>query len=446
MNYPQALDYLLTFADFERSGRFADRADVNPMQSLLAALGDPHWGRLTVHIAGSKGKGSSAAMIESILRQAGVRTGLYTSPHLHSYCERIRIDGRPIKESAFAHLAGLVRGAQKSVELQSGRELVTFDLLTALGFLAFRQNEVQVQIIEVGLGGRLDSTNVFAKKEVSVITPLSLEHTAILGNTIRAIAREKAGIITKNCTVVLARQDYAGAEAVIRKTTAVQGSLLLDVARDYPLQHIASSLRGQRLLMRTPAGRNLKINLSLLGQHQAENAATAVAAVEALPLRISDEAITRGLGSVRWPGRFEVVRTKPVVVLDGAHNRDSARRLRETIAELLPGQKVIFIVATSADKDVKGIATELLMLKPGIIVTESSHQRAMPSQQLAGVFERFGHAPQVANSIPQALESALAASKEKTVICLVGSFFAVAEGREYLSGRKSNMKVLEGRA
>ena len=193
MNYRQALDYLLSFADFERSGRFQDRPDVRPLLSLLRRLGDPHLGRCTVHIAGSKGKGSVAAMVESILRAAKLRTGLFTSPHLHSYTERIRIDGEPLEEDDWARMTRVLREAMEAGSpAPDGRSLVTFDLLTALAFLAFRERGVDCQVLEVGLGGRVDSTNVFEAKEVCAVTAIGLEHTEVLGDTVEEIAAEKA--------------------------------------------------------------------------------------------------------------------------------------------------------------------------------------------------------------------------------------------------------------
>src|SRR5581483_3817731 len=234
MQYDDAIAYLLQFADFERSGRFAERPDLAPMLDLLARLGDPQLGRPTVHIAGSKGKGSTAAMTESILRAAGYRTGLCSSPHLHSYCERIRIDGRPIAESEFAALVDAIRPAVKAVnQREDGRRLITFDLLTAMGFLAFREHAVDVQVVEVGLGGRLDSTNVFQATDVCVITPLSLEHTPILGDTVEAIATEKAGITRPGSRVVMAVQAYPEAAEVVRAAAARAGASLQEVEQAY---------------------------------------------------------------------------------------------------------------------------------------------------------------------------------------------------------------------
>ncbi|GAG16378.1 unnamed protein product, partial [marine sediment metagenome] len=224
MNYRQSIDYLLSFADFERSGRFQDRPDVEPVLSLLRRLGDPHMGRRTVHVAGSKGKGSVAAMVESILRAANLRTGLFTSPHLHSYTERIRIDGRPLAEDEWARLTADLRDAVEAEgPLPGGRSLVTFDLLTALAFLAFREHAVDCQVLEVGLGGRVDSTNVFEAKEVCAVTAVGLEHTDVLGDTVEEIAAEKAGVIRPGSTVVIGPQPQAAAREVIARSAGDAG-------------------------------------------------------------------------------------------------------------------------------------------------------------------------------------------------------------------------------
>ena len=255
MDYPAAIDYILSFADFERTGRFTSRPDLGPVSSLLARLGDPHLGRTTVHLAGSKGKGSVAAMVESVLRQAGLQTGLFTSPHLHSFCERIRIDGRPIAEAEFARFSELLRpAAEAEREAAPGRRLVTFDLLTALAFLAFREEGVEAQVIEVGLGGRLDSTNVFAAKDVCVITPISLEHTAILGNSVGQIAREKAAIIRPAATVVVALQMYPEAGVEIRRAAEAAAAPVVDVGSSYTWKRIAHDLDGQTFRLEDPAG------------------------------------------------------------------------------------------------------------------------------------------------------------------------------------------------
>ncbi len=435
MDEAGAIEYLLSFADFERGGRFRDRPDLAPVLALLGRLGDPHLGRRTVHVAGSKGKGSVAAMTEAILRAAGYRTGLYTSPHLHSYCERIRIDGRPIAADVFARLASQVRqGIEALGEALGSRQLVTFDLLTAMAFLAFRGAGVEVQVVEVGLGGRIDSTNVFPAKDVAVITPISLEHTAILGGTPEKIAREKAGIITPGCAVVMAPQSDPGAAAVIRAAARAAGASLVDVAAEYRWRRTLLGTEGQRVLFEGP-GLRLDASLHLIGAHQAENAAVALAAASALRERgfpIPVEAMAQGLASVHWPGRLEVLAASPLVLADGAHNRESARRLREALAEDLGAEGVIFIVGSSEDKDVRGLAEELAPLARAVITVRADHPRAMAPAEVARAFAGLGLEVKVGDSVGEAIDGAMATAGEDGVICLVGSLFVAAEGRAHM--------------
>ncbi len=457
MDYPEAVRYLLSFADFERSGRFQDRPDVAPMLALLLRLGDPHLGRTTVHIAGSKGKGSVAAMVEAILRAAGYRTGLYTSPHLHSYCERIRIDGKPIAEEDFASLVGkkLRPAVEAEHERLGARQFVTFDLLTALGFLAFREHRVRIQVIEVGLGGRVDSTNVFEEelasieiaKELAVITPISLEHTAILGTTVAQIAGEKAAIITQDCTVVMAPQPYEEASGVVRGfAEAVSARLVIDVRQSYEweddLRGDRTSTKSQSIEIRGPA-RRIAALLPLLGEHQIENAATAVACVDALArygIGISDYDVTRGLECVDWPGRMEVLRQQPLLVADGAHNRDSARRLGESLIRYFSAERVIFIVGANADKDTAGLAQELAPLAERVFAVQAEHPRAMPPKRIAEAFAALGIEAEVVDNVGAAIDKALAESGSGGLICVTGSLFVAAEAREHLGlGQKDRL-------
>lgn len=437
MDYQQAIEYLLTFADFERSGRFADRPDVAPVLALLRRLGDPHLGRRTVHVAGSKGKGSVAAMVESVLRAAGLSTGLYTSPHLHSYCERIRIGGEPVSEGEFAALTGAVREAvEAESEALGGRQFVTFDLLTALAFLAFRRHGVECQVVEVGLGGRLDSTNVFQTKDLAVITPISLEHTAVLGDTVEQIAGEKAAIITSGCTAVLAPQAHEAAAAVVRRFAADQGAALVDVAGSYRWRRLAHDLRGQTFHLSGPDGTR-ELGLPLLGAHQLENAATAVACIEALRARgfaIGEEAVVAGLALVSWPGRIEVLREQPLVIADGAHNRDSAKRFRECLREYFSCDRAFLIVGTSADKDIAGLAEELAPIAAQVIATRARNPRAMEPERVEAAFQELGALVEIRSRVAEALAAAMAAAGPGGVICLVGSLFVAAEGREHLLG------------
>jgi dihydrofolate synthase/folylpolyglutamate synthase len=434
MNYREALVYLLSFADFERSGRFAERPDVRPMAHLLTRLGNPQLGRTTVHIAGSKGKGSVAAMMESVLRHAGLRTGLFTSPHLHSFCERIRINGQPLGEEEFAGLAEAVRPAAAAVAAASEhRQFVTFDLLTAMAFLAFRQQQVEVQVIEVGLGGRLDSTNVFAQKEGCVITPISLEHTAILGRSVGQIAAEKAAIIRPGGAVIMAPQLYPEAQAVIGAAASQAAVRVVEVCRVYAWQRLCHDLKGQTFRLAGPGG-VLQLWLPLLGGHQIENAATAVACVEALPLAIASEAVAQGLAAVRWPGRLEVLACDPLVVADGAHNRDSARCLRESLAEYFAGCPVTLVMGTLSDKDIGGMASELAPAARRVIATSFDHPRAMAAARVAAAFSMAGCQVEVCPNLAEALDQAVARSPAHWLICSTGAIALAAAARRHILG------------
>lgn len=396
-----------------------------------------------MHIAGSKGKGSVAAMAEAVLREAGYVTGLFTSPHLHSYRERIRIDGDPISEDGVVRLTRVVK---RAVERNPGetkeRSLVTFDLFTSLAFLAFRETDAGVQVLEAGLGGRLDSTNVFETKDVACITPISLEHTQVLGDTAEQIAREKADIITPGCTAVMAPQPFQEAARVIRERAESVGARLIDVERDYRWQVMSHDLRRQDIVVEWPGGRT-RARLRLLGAHQVENAATTIACIEALRehgAAIPDMAIADGLASVRWPGRLEVLREMPLVIADGAHNRESARRLREALSGTFAAKDVTFIAGTSLDKDVAGLADELAPAAKRVLAVRADHPRAMPKEAVADAFRRAGVECEVVDNVAGALVQALAEAGSSGVICLTGSLFVVAEAREYLGlGRKERI-------
>jgi dihydrofolate synthase / folylpolyglutamate synthase len=440
VTYDEAIEWLLSFADFERSGRFQDRPDVAPMLALLERLGNPHRGRATVHIAGSKGKGSVAAMVDSILLAHGRRTGLYTSPHLERYTERIRLDHEPIPEGPFASLADkMQREIGESPIALDGRQLVTFDLLTALGFMAFNSEAVDVQVIEVGLGGRVDSTNVFETKETAVITPISLEHTAILGDTVEQIAGEKAGIITPGSRVVISPQAHPEAEAVLRRRVSEVKARIVDVAAKYRWGMVTHDGRSQDIRIKGANG-TVRTKLPLLGKHQIENAATAVACVEALAQReekrLTMETLANGLASVRWPCRIEVVREEPLVIVDGAHNRDSARRLAETLIEYFACERALFVIGCGSDKDIKGLAEELAPLAGRVLAVRSEHPRAMEPQRIAEAFERLNVDAEILDNVPNALDRAVAATSDGvfTLICVAGSLFVAAEARAHLLG------------
>lgn len=432
MNYQSAVDYILSFADYERIPRSAVVFDLRRIEMLLARLGNPQDAAKTVHIAGTKGKGSTSAMIASILYQSGYGTGLYTSPHLLSIRERLQVDGEPITEKAFARLVSRLKPEFEAVN-ESGvyGELTTFELLTALAFAHFKESAVDYQVLEVGLGGRLDATNV-TRPETCIITSISYDHTDVLGDTLSQIAAEKAGIIKPKSVVVVAQQSPE-ARAVIEKTCRENDARLVSVGSEITWQRQTAGPDGQTFRLKGITG-EYDLSLPLAGEHQLENAAAAVAAVEVLKehgAHISPRSIARGLAQVHWPGRLQIMRREPWLVVDGAHNADSARRLVAALTQHFAFQRLTLIFGASSDKNIAGMVAELASFPDTVIVTSSRHPRAMSPDSLAGQFARQGITAEVTENVSEAIEIALAGAVPGDLICVTGSLFIVAEAMEY---------------
>ncbi|MDY6907280.1 MAG: folylpolyglutamate synthase/dihydrofolate synthase family protein [Chloroflexota bacterium] len=438
MDYAAALRYTLSLTDFERAPASlyaAANFDLRRMEGLLERVGAPHLGTTSVHVAGTKGKGSTAAMIATCLSDAGHRTGLYTSPHLHTFRERIRTDGEPISEAEFAALATRLKPEVAAVgrDLRYG-EITTFELLTAMAFMHFRAKGVTVQVLEVGLGGRLDATNVVAA-QVAVITPISLDHVDVLGHSLAQIAAEKAGIIKPGSTVICAPQPEEAAQ-VIEGACLQRGARLVPLGRAVTWEGHGGDTRGQHLTVSGLRG-SYHLSISLLGRHQVENAATAVAALEALAdmgIAIPGASIARGMAAALWPGRLEVLGERPLVVVDGAHNAEAARRLKEALHEYLDFERLILIIGTSQDKDVAGIVAELAPACQVAIATRSRHPRALAPDAIAGELVKQGVRAEVAPTVADAMRRALELAAPGDVVCASGSLFVAAEAREHWLG------------
>jgi len=436
MDYQAALNYILSFADYERMPRSALVFDLRRIQMLLDRLGHPQKAARSIHIAGTKGKGSTAAMIASILTQAGYRTGLYTSPHLLSITERIQIGGRAIAEGDFAGLVEMMKPEVEAVNASGGLgELTTFELLTTLAFAYFREREVDYQVLETGLGGRLDATNV-VQPEVCAITSISFDHTDVLGDTLAQIATEKAGIIKSGSMVVGAPQS-PGAMEVIERICRERGVGLVKVGSDVTWQRKDFSAGGQSFELSGLRGK-YTLNIPLAGEHQLENAATAVAVVEALAERgaeVSPGSIAAGLERVHWPGRLQILKREPWFVVDGAHNDDSARRLVKALKQYFNFDRAFLIFGASSDKNIAGMVAELASLPDTVIVTRSRHPRALATDRLVSEFSKRGIIPEVAENVAAAVELALAKAKPADLIGATGSLFIVAEVLEYMLER-----------
>ena len=405
--YSEALNYLNQFINYERTQpqRYApETLNLNRVNHLLDRLGRPDRAYRAIHIAGTKGKGSTAAMIESCLRAAGYRTGFYTSPHLHAFRERMRINNEYVSREEFAQLVDELEPHLNAVE-----GITWFEIVTTLAFLFFARSQIDVAVLEVGLGGRFDATNVVTPI-VSVITSLSMDHMNLLGNTIEQIAFEKAGIIKRHVPVVCAPQ-VPEALDVIRR-----------VAR----------MRGARLILPPPQPSPVSPGrvLSLLGAHQVINASVARTALQVANengLSVSDEALRQGLETVKWPGRLEVLNRDPLVVVDGAHNGDSAQKLAAALHEVFHVDQWTLIIGISADKDIPAILDGLLPIAKRLIVTQASNSRAANVETIGAQVTDRGLAPTPTASVTEALEIAL---NDRSPIIITGSLFTVADARE----------------
>jgi len=437
MNYPAAVEFILGRTDYERwpGYAYAHRFDLRRMDDLLHRLGDPHLSARSVHIAGSKGKGSTAAMIAAALRTAGHRTGLYTSPHLLTLRERINVDGKPILKRELADVVARLRPHAEEMDRdRTYGELTTFELLTVAAFLHFQQEGVEFQVLETGLGGRLDATNVVTP-EVCVITSISLDHREVLGDTVAKIAAEKAGIIKPGIPVVSSPQAEEAA-TVIRETCLQRGARLITVGSDISWQGTSSNLSQQSLEVKGMRG-FYRLNIPLLGAYQLQNAATAVATLETLD--VPKESIEAGLARTYWPGRLQIIRRRPMFVVDGAHSSYSARKLKEALEQHFHFDQLILIIGTSADKDVSGIVAELVPLADSVIVTRSRHPRATIPEALAGEFARQGLRAEVAEGVAQAVTKAQAKAGKRDLICATGSLFLVGEVIENVKGLRPEL-------
>lgn len=428
MDYQEALDYIYSFANFEtRPADQQTRADytLDRFQALLAQLGNPQDQFPTVHIAGTKGKGSTAAMLASILTAAGYRAGLYTSPHLHTYRERIRSDGHLIGQAA------IIDWIERHRDLLGTFEgLTTFEVTTAMGFDTFAREEMDVAVIEVGLGGRLDTTNVITPI-LSVITSISLDHTAILGDTIAEIALDKAGIIKSSVPVVTAPQ-LPAAMHVIQRVAGDLKSPLTVVDRDWTYVLISMDLDGQITEVRSPTRDTLRVWTPLIGMHEAVNTAVAVAAADELRRQswsIDPTVIRAGLRAVSWPGRTEVLSQRPWIMVDGAHNGASARCLLDTLERLLGRRCIVLVFGASVDKRIDDMFDVLLPATCQLIVTQAVHPRAADPVRLRKLAARHGHRAHIVPTVTEALMTAVENAVEDDLILVTGSLFVVAEAR-----------------
>lgn len=428
--YQHALDYLNGLIDYSKThteNLAPENFELERMFTFMEKVDNPHTAYPAIHIAGTKGKGSTAALTAAALTAAGYKTGLYTSPHLQDFTERIQIDAQLIPQSEIiAHIEEL----KPIVESIPG--ITAYELQTALAFLYFAQEKADIAVIEVGLGGRLDSTNILTPI-VSVITSISLDHTFILGDTLKAIATEKGGIIKPNIPVVSTPQS-AEALSALQSIAQQQGSPFTLVGDQVQVEILQDSLEGLRLKLShsdTP-GSEIETEVGLLGAHQAENAAVAFAALfiaRANGFYISNTHIQHGFSQVKWPGRFEIVSQSPPVILDGAHNRHSAHLLKNAVQKYFSNRPITLVFGASSDKDISGMFAELLPAVQHLVAVQSTHPRATPADKLAETAAHYPCQTHPIPNLPKAITHALSLAGDDGLVLTTGSIYMLGEAR-----------------
>ena len=438
MTYKQATSYLESLIDYERTpvGAAAARFwNLDRIRHLLGAVGDPHLALRCLHLAGTKGKGSTAAIAASILTAAGYRTGLYTSPHLVSFRERIRIDGKMIPKSDVVSLAEEIRPVIESMRTSEHGLPSFFEAYTLMAFLHFARQKVELAVLETGLGGRLDATNVITPL-ASAITRIGLDHTQELGDTLFQITREKAGIIKDGVSVISSPQPAEALE-VLQDVCLERRSQLLVVGEESgpKVSIVSANHHHQTLTIHGLNGVYADLDCPLLGSHQAENAAVAVGLVELLSrhgLDVDEEAVRAGIKTVQWPGRLQIVNRSPYIILDGAHDEIGAKSLAEAPQSLFAGFRIFLVLGAGRDKDAVAIAAALCPLADRVIATASSSPRAVEAHELQRMVYRYCRHTAAYTPASLALKEAIDQSRPTDAIVVTGSLYLVGDAMRAL--------------
>tara|TARA_B100000029_G_scaffold198492_1_gene196571 strand:+ start:5129 stop:6475 length:1347 start_codon:yes stop_codon:yes gene_type:complete len=437
MTFKEALNYLYSFVDYEQlPGAAPKRMGLSGIYSLAEGLGYPEKYWKSIHVAGTKGKGSTATMISSIVSESGYKVGLYTSPHLVSLRERIQINGVSISEEKFSKLTEWIRPVIEEVGFHSNNMGSFFDILTALAFVYFREQEVDVAVIECGLGGRLDSTNIISPV-VCAITPIGLDHTDRLGETIPEITREKAGIIKKEAAIISACQ-LPEASKIIRQTCERWGNTLKEVGIDIRYKLKKEEVGRQVIDIQTDNQFYKDVSIAVSGEYQAGNAATALGVLEALKeheIKINDQGIRQGLSKITLQGRMQVLEKRPWVILDGAHNVLAFENLTKNLNRLFAARRTIVVLSVHKDKAVEDLCRLIACYADEIIVTKRRVLRGRQADphKISTICRDFGKPSRVTSSVGNAIASAKELAGPEDLVLITGSFALVGEALEVLN-------------
>jgi len=427
--YAQALDYIYDLT------KYGIKLGLKNINYLLYLLGEPHKKLKIIHVAGTNGKGSTSSLISSILQSDGHKVGLYTSPHLVNFTERIKINHKSIDRKKVSELLERIKPSiEKVANTPSFGHPTFFEVITSMAFLYFFKEQVDFLVLEVGLGGRLDATNV-CEPLISVITHLDYDHMDKLGNSLEEIAREKGGIIKPEGIVISSKQ-YEEAYNEIKKIANEKNSLIYSVGREISYKIVKSDIKGVIFNLKGIYHNYKNLHTPLLGRHQADNATTAITTIEALKIRgvkISEKAIRAGLKKVKLTGRLEIIQNNPTLILDGAHNPSGIRIVRQALKEIFSYHRLILVLAIFADKDYKKMIQIIAPKADLIITTKAKSPRAAPPQVIAKEVAQYIEQNKiiVTENIPQAINCALSNSKKGDLICITGSLYTVGEAKRY---------------
>ncbi|MVB12034.1 Folylpolyglutamate synthase [Caprobacter fermentans] len=423
MTYEEALEFICN------TQKFGMKPGLHTISELLERMDNPQKKLRYIHIAGTNGKGSTAAFISSILMESGYKTGIFTSPHIQRVTERIKVNNAEIEQSRFAGLTELIQSKIKIMLEHGGCHPTEFEILTAMAFQYFYEQGCNVVVLEVGLGGRLDSTNVIDTPDLGVITAVSYDHMNILGNTIQEIAAEKAGIIKRGGDIV-AYSNPPSVTAIIEKACREKGAKLHRT--DFSgIKIIEQNMEGQTFSYKQYTA----LKISLLGEHQVKNAAVAVHVAEVLKNKgynITEKAIRKGLLKARWPGRLEVLSKNPFFLIDGAHNAEGVAALKKSLDSLFPGQALTFIMGVLGDKDYQSMLAEILPGCAKLFTVTPNSGRALSAADLAKAAKEYCKNIQICDTVGTAVKKSLVETPKGGAICAFGSLFYIGEVRSIL--------------
>lgn len=430
MNYQECIHYL------EEEVGFGSVPGLERIKCLCERLGNPQQKLSVIHIAGTNGKGSAVAMLSSILKEAGYRVGTYTSPHLEKYNERFLINGKEISDEDFAREITLMKNICEELAAEGKAVPTLFEIVTGVAFHYFAEQKVDVLILEVGLGGRYDATNIVAEPLLSLIMSISIDHTDFLGDSIEKIAAEKAGIIKKNCPVVLYSQDEIVYNMV--KDAADRMDAPFYCLNDAEIDVASQTLEGSVFSVKNKSMSLEKVELPLLGSYQISNCVTVLEACRVLKkrgLQLSEEAVRRGLKNAHWAGRMEICRKEPLVILDGAHNEDGIHQLAKSLSVYFRDKKVTLILGVLGDKEYHKMAEHILPHADSVILTEPHSERKLDVFTLARSISNHNGTIYTEKEIEDAYEKALSLTPAEGIILCCGSLYMIGAMRTYITNR-----------